>query len=123
MAPSHESTPDWPAHDPGPPVLVPHWLSAGDRAELQRAVQAALQGGDPVHPVAAIHLAEVLTELHVAAAREVVWPAPTARVRRATGWGADVVPVRLSAVELASVLSLPGLAHVAREALTGGRSA
>jgi hypothetical protein len=111
-----------PAHDPAQAVLVPHWLSAEDRQELERAIRAAL-GGGPVHPVAAVHLAEVLTELHVAAAREVVWPAPAARVRRATGWGADVVPVRLSAVELASVLSLPGLAPVAREALTGGRSA
>jgi hypothetical protein len=111
-----------PAVDPGQAVLVPHWLSAGDRLEVERAVQTALDAG-PVHPVAAIHLAEVLTELHVAAAREVVWPAPTARVRRATGWSADVVPVRLSAVELASVLSLSGLAPVAREALTGGRSA
>jgi hypothetical protein len=107
--------------DPASTVLVPHWLSAADRQEVERAVRSALDGS-PVHPVAAVHLAEVLTELHVAAAREVVWPAPTARVRRATGWGADVVPVRLSAVELASVLSLPGLAPVAREALTGGRS-
>ena len=111
-----------PALDPISAVLVPHWLSAGDRLELERVVRAALDGG-PVHPVAAVHLAEVLTELHVAAAREVVWPAPTARVRRATGWGSDVVPVRLSAVELASVLSLPDLPPVAREALTGGRSA
>ena len=111
-----------PAFDPAQAVLVPHWLSAGDRLELERAVQTALDAG-PVHPVAAIHLAEVLTELQVAAAREVVWPAPAARVRRATGWSADVVPVRLSAVELASVLSLSGLAPVAREALTGGRSA
>jgi hypothetical protein len=111
-----------PVHGPAQDVLVPHWLSAGDRQELERAVQAALDGA-PLHPVAAIHLSEVLTELHVAAAREVVWPAPTARVRRATGWDQDVVPVRLSAVELASVLSLPGLAPVAREALTGGRSA
>jgi hypothetical protein len=110
-----------PAQDPAQAVLVPHWLSAGDRAEVERAVQVALDSG-PVHPVAEIHLAEVLTELQVAAAREVVWPAPAARVRRATGWGKDVVPVRLSAVELASVLSLPGLAPVAREALTGGRS-
>jgi hypothetical protein len=113
------STP--PAHDPTSSVLVPHWLSAADRAELERAVHAALDGG-PVHPVVAVHLAEVLTELHVAAAREVVWPARITRVRRATGWGEDVVPVRLSAVELASVLSLPELAPVAREALTGGRS-
>jgi len=85
-------------------------------------VQAALDGG-PVHPVVAVHLAEVLTELHVAAAREIVWPAPITRVRRATGWSADVLPVRLSAVELASVLSLPGLATVARDALAAGRSA
>jgi hypothetical protein len=110
-----------PAYDPAQAVLVPHWLSAGDRQELERAVRTALDGG-PMHPVAAIHLAEVLTELHVAAAREVVWPAPITRVRRATGWGEDVVPVRLSVVELASVLSIPGLAPVAREALTGGRS-
>jgi hypothetical protein len=110
-----------PAFDPAGAVLVPHWLSAVDRREVERAVQAALDGG-PLHPVVAVHLAEVLTELHVAAAREVVWPAPITRVRRATGWGEDVVPVRLSAVELASVLSLPGLASVAREALSGGRS-
>ena len=108
--------------DPTQGVLVPHWLSGADRAEVERAVQTALEGG-PVHPVAAIHLGDVLTELHVAAAREVVWPAPVARVRRATGWGADVVPVRLSAVELASVLSLADLDPQARTALTGGRSA
>jgi len=104
---------------PATAVLVPHWLSAGDRLELESAVQAALDGG-PLHPVVAVHLAEVLTELHVAAARELVWPAPTARVRQATGWGSDVVPVRLSAVELASVLSIPGLPSPARDALTGG---
>jgi hypothetical protein len=103
-------------------VLVPHWLTAPDRVEVERAVTEALEVG-PVHPVAAIHLGDVLTELHVATAREVVWPAPVARVRRATGWGADVVPVRLSALELASVLSLSGLAPVTRAALTGGRSA
>ena len=111
-----------PAEDAAAQVLVPHWLSTADRLHVERTVQAALDGG-PVHPVAAIHLGEVLTELHVAAAREVVWPAPTARVRRATGWAEDVVPVRLSALELASVLSLPGLPPVARAALTGGRSA
>jgi hypothetical protein len=105
---------------------VPHWLNAVDRAEVARAVQVALDGdaldGDALHPVVAVHLAEVLTELHVAAAREVVWPAPITRVRRATGWADDVVPVRLSAVELAGVLSLPGLATLTREALTTGRS-
>jgi hypothetical protein len=110
-----------PAYDPAQAVLVPHWLSADDRRELERAIRVELAG--PMHPVAAVHLAEVLTELHVAAAREVVWPAPAARVRRATGWAADVVPVRLSAVELASVLTLADLGPVAREALTGGRSA
>ena len=110
------------AQDPAQAVLVPHWLSTADRRDVEQAVRTALDGG-PVHPVAAVHLGEVLTELHVAAAREVVWPAPTARVRQATGWGEDVVPVRLSALELASVLSLPGLTPVARDALTGGRSA
>ena len=111
-----------PAAEPDQVVLVPHWLTAVDREEVERAVTEALEFG-PVHPVAAIHLGDVLTELHVAAAREFVWPAPVARVRLATGWGADVVPVRLSALELASVLSLPGLEPVTRAALTGGRSA
>ena len=54
-----------------------------------------------MHPVAAIHLEDVLTELHVAAARDAVWPASAARVRLATGWDEDVLPVRLSAAELA----------------------
>lgn len=108
--------------DPTQAVLVPHWLSAADRSDLQRTVQAALDG-QPVHPVLAIHLGDVLTELHVAAARELVWPAPVLRVRRATGWADDVLPVRLSAVELAGVLSLPTLSPAARAALIGGRSA
>ena len=111
-----------PIEDPTQAVLVPHWLSAVDRAEVLRAVQAALEAPS-VHPVLAIHLGDVLTELHVASARELVWPAPILRVRQATGWADDVVPVRLSAVELASVLSLDHLAPRTREALTGGRSA
>ena len=111
-----------PIEDPTQAVLVPHWLSAVDRAEVLRAVQAALDAPS-VHPVLAIHLGDVLTELHVAAARELVWPAPIVRVRRATGWADDVVPVRLSAPELASVLSLSGLGPITRTALTAGRSA
>ena len=111
-----------PIEDPTQAVLVPHWLSAVDRAEVQRAVSAALDTPS-VHPVLAIHLGDVLTELLVAAARELVWPAPVMRVRRATGWADDVVPVRLSAAELASLLSLPGLGPAARAALTAGRSA
>jgi hypothetical protein len=101
-------------------VLVPHWLAAADRAQLATVVQTAL--ADPaVHPVAAVHLADVLTELHVAAAREAVWPASAARVRRVTGWGADVLPVRLSARELTSVLALSTLPSPLRTALREGR--
>ena len=111
-----------PLEDPTQAVLVPHWLDAVDRAEVQRAVQAALDAPQ-LHPVLAIHLGDVLTELHVAAARELVWPSPVLRVRRATGWAEDVVPVRLSAAELAGVLSLPGLGRTTRAALTAGRSA
>jgi hypothetical protein len=111
-----------PIDDPRQPVLVPHWLSAADRAEVRRAVQAALDL-QPVHPVVAIHLGDVLTELHVASARELVWPASILRVRQATGWAEDVVPVRLSAAELAGVLALPELSAVTRSALTAGRSA
>jgi hypothetical protein len=108
-----------PADAPQPPVLAPRWLAAADRAALADVVRAALDGA-AVHPVAAVHLADVLTELHVAAARDAVWPASAARVRLATGWGADVLPVRLSEAELASVLAVRGLPASLRELLTGG---
>jgi hypothetical protein len=91
-----------------PQVLVPYWLSAADRQLLAEVVCAALRSVD-VHPVAAIRLEDVATELHVAAARDAVWPASAARVRLATGWGDDVLPVRLSPAELASLLALPTL--------------
>jgi hypothetical protein len=108
------------AGDPAPQVLVPHWLTATQRTELAATVREALSGWQ-VHPVAAIHLQDVLTELHVAAARDAVWPASAARVRMATGWGADVLPIRLSEAELASVLALPGLPHELRDALGRGQ--
>jgi hypothetical protein len=108
------------AGGPAPDVLVPHWLATGDREQLAAVVQAAL--ADPaLHPVAAVHLADVLTELHVAAAREAVWPAAAARVRRVTGWAADVLPVRLSVREVTSVLALSTLPSALRAALRGGR--
>jgi hypothetical protein len=109
------------AGEPLPDVLVPHWLTGADRELLAEVVRTALDD-TAVHPVAAIHLADVLTELHVAAARDAVWPATAARVRRVTGWTADVLPVRLSARELASVLELPGLPALLRSALARGRS-
>ena len=98
---------------------MPHWLTAAARAELAATVGDALAGMS-VHPVAAFHLGDVLTELHVAAARDVVWPAPAARVRMATGWARDVLPVRLSAAELSSVLALPALSDGLRAVLAGG---
>jgi hypothetical protein len=109
------------AGEPVPDVLVPHWLTGADREQLGEVVRRALDDVG-VHPVAAIHLSDVLTELHVAAARDAVWPAPAARVRRVTGWGADVLPVRLSARELSSVLELPGLPALLRTALSRGRA-
>ncbi|SOE01204.1 hypothetical protein [Blastococcus haudaquaticus] len=111
-----------PAGGPGPEVLVPHWLAAGQRTQLATAVRQALTGR-LVHPVAVIHLEDVLTELHVAAARDAVWPASAARVRLATGWDEDVLPVRLSAAELASVLALPELPDGVRALLVGNASA
>lgn len=101
-----------------PDVLVPYWLAAAQRTELATAVRQAL-GSRPAHPVAAVHLEDVLTELHVAAARDAVWPASAARVRLATGWDPDVLPVRLSAAELASVLDLTELPDSVRELLRG----
>jgi hypothetical protein len=103
----------------GAEVLVAHWLTGAHRAQLTAVVQEAL-AARTVHPVAAVHLADVLTELHVAAARDAVWPASAARVRLATGWGADVLPVRLSAAELAGVLALTTLPPVLRGLLGKG---
>jgi hypothetical protein len=108
-----------PAGDPGPEILVPYWLAAEHRAALATAVRASLTARR-VHPVVAIHLEDVLTELHVAAARDAVWPASAARVRLATGWDDDVLPVRLSAAELAGVLSVPDLPDTVRALLAGG---
>ena len=104
----------------GAPVLVPHWLAGSQRLALAALLRSVLDG--IADPVPALHLEDVLTELHVAAARDAVWPAPAARVRRATGWGADVLPVRLSAAELRCVLAVPGLADDLRTALTEGTS-
>jgi hypothetical protein len=110
-----------PAGAPGPEVLVPHWLTAADRDQLAETVREALTGR-LVHPLAAFHLEDVLTELHVAAARDAVWPASAARVRLATGWGQDVLPVRLSAAELTSVRELPTLPEALRALLGGGEA-
>ncbi len=107
-----------PTGEAGSGVLVPHWLGAPQRLQLADSVQAAL--GDPaVHPVAVIHLEDVLTELHVAAARDAVWPASAARVRLATGWDADVLPVRLSVPEVTAVLALCELPAGLRARLAG----
>ncbi|SEO77999.1 hypothetical protein [Trujillonella endophytica] len=97
---------------------MPYWLAAPARAALAAAVRVGL-AADEVHPVAAIHLADVLTELHVAMARDAVWPDPAARVRRVAGWDDDVLPVRLSAIELDSVLALPELPEALRSVLAG----
>ncbi len=109
----------FPVGDPGPETLVPYWLAAEQRVQLAESVRASLTG-PRVHPVAAIHLEDVLTELHVAAARDAVWPASAARVRRATGWDDDVLPVRLSAAELAGVLAIPDLPTDVKTVLGGG---
>lgn len=103
-------------------MLVPHWLTAVQRDRLAGVVRGALDGG-AVHPLEAIHLEDVLTELHVAAARDAVWPASAARVRLATGWSEDVLPVRLSTAELAAVLALPQLPEALRALLAGGADA
>jgi hypothetical protein len=111
-----------PAGEPGAEMLVPHWLAGAQRVQLATAVRQALSSR-PLHPVTVIHLEDVLTELHVAAARDAVWPASAARVRLATGWGEDVLPVRLSAAELAGVLALAELPDTVRALLAGGAPA
>jgi hypothetical protein len=111
-----------PAGEVSADVLVPHWLTGAHRTELTAVVREALAACH-VHPVVAIRLEDVLTELHVAAARDAVWPASAARVRVAAGWGADVLPVRLSAAELAGVLALPTLPAGLRRLLGKGAGA
>ena len=101
-----------------PQALLPYWLGAVDRELLAEVVRAALRSV-PIHPVAAIHLADVATELHVATARDAVWPASAARVRRATGWEDDMLPVRLSSAERASLLDLAALPDAVRGQLSG----
>ncbi len=101
-----------------PEVLTPHWLAGGERDLLGATVREALAGAG-VHPVAAVHLADVLVELHVAAARDAMWPASAARVRLAAGWTEDVLPVRLSAAEVASLLTLRSLPSRLRARLGG----
>src|SRR3954462_4520889 len=107
-----------PADEASAEGLVPHWLTAEHGAGLTAVVQEALAGCQ-LHPVLAIRLADVLTELHVAAARDAVWPTSAARVRLAAGWEADVLPVRLSAAELAGVLAAPNLPAALRAVLLG----
>ena len=51
-----------PAGAPGRRVLVPHWLSGAHRDELADVVRDALATRQ-VHPVAAIHLEDVLTDM------------------------------------------------------------
>jgi hypothetical protein len=106
-----------PADGTSAEVLAPYWLSAPHRAALTDTVRTALTGD--VYPVHAIRLQDVLTELHVAAARDAVWPASAARVRSATGWGSDVLPVRLSAAERDSILALTALPGSVRDVLAG----
>ena len=107
-----------PTGEAGSGVLVPHWLGAPQRLELAAAVRAAL--GSP-----AVQLGQDVLEVddgdrvHVAAARDAVWPASAARVRLATGWDADVLPVRLSLAEVTAVLSLCVLPDALRARLAG----
>lgn len=100
-------------------VRQPHWLAAEAREALAAALRGALDAG-PLHPVVAVQLEDVLTELQVASARDRVWPEPAALVRQATGLPDDVVPVRLSAAEVTSVLTLPGLPDGVRGSLSPG---
>ena len=120
MVPGGEPVSALPAGDAGSHTLVPYWLDAAARRLLAATVEAALAEEDR-HPVTTIHLQDVLTELHVAAAREAVWPTSTARVRLATGWDDDVLPVRLSPAELDGVLELHELPDALRATLSNRR--
>lgn len=96
------------------PVRIPYWLDGAQRDRLADAIHALLDGGCLPHPALSRHLAAVLIELGVASARDRVWPVKADRVRRATGLPPDALPVRMSAEEVAAVLSLPDLGPVLR---------
>ena len=102
-----------------PVVRLPHWLTARARDHVAAQVSSALRGAD-LHPVIAVLLQDVLTELQVASARDAVWPEPGIRVRQATGLPADAVAVRFSAAELTTVLDVPGLPESVHTILSRG---
>jgi hypothetical protein len=98
----------------------PIWLDTAARATLRASTADALTVlGLP--PVTECHLRDVLTELDVVRARDQVWPSANARVRRVTGYAADVLPIRLSEDELIAILTTADLDTDVTTALTGGQ--
>ena len=101
-------------------VRLPCWLNEADRDTIATAIDDALTLD--LHPVVECYLRDVRTELRVAAARDQVWPDQADVVRKASGYTADVLPIRMSEDEMAAVLSLTNLSPAARVALHEGKS-
>lgn len=97
---------------------VPYWFTLDHRAALADAI-VNLTATTTVFPTVREHLDAVLTELGVVEARDQIWPATAAVVRRATGYGPEVLPIRMSDDEVNAVLTLPLLPRSVRAALTG----
>lgn len=89
-------------------VREPVWLSAADRAVLERLVDRAIRRATASAGVLD-GLQATRTELRVAVARDTIWSRHNDIVRRALGYPPDVVPVRLGDRERRAVVALPDL--------------
>lgn len=92
-------------------VRIPHWLTLAQRTELSETIASVLRQ-TVVLPTTRHTFEEVLTELGVAQARDVVWPEKTQQVRAAAHLADDVLPIRMSHHELSVVLTLPLSDHL-----------
>lgn len=99
-------------------IRTPHWLGMDDRRALAETI-VDLARNTAVFPSVRRHLDAVLTELGVVEARDQVWPAKSEIVRRAHGYSADVLPIRMSSAERETVLAIPTLPAALRKRLTG----
>lgn len=104
--------------DPVSEIRIPYWLTKDDRAILAESIVDLIHS-TTVFPTMRDHLDAVLTELGVAEARDQVWPTKTNIVRRAYGYSADVLPIRMSETERQMILSIPTLPKALYNKLAG----
>lgn len=99
-------------------IRTPHWLGRDDRRVLAETI-VDLSRATTLFPSLRTNLDAVLIELGVVEARDQVWPDKSEIVRRAHGYSADVLPIRMSSEERDAVLAIPTLPRELRQRLTG----